>query len=115
MQIAAPGLWLREVPGWSRGKSLRTVDDEGNAVTEKDLIRDGVFCQPLYNEETAKKAGVESTGNGFHPGIREDVQTGVTTLVLGMEEKNNHDTKLLGRSDGRGTSHHPRGWCLCGN
>ena len=47
------------------------MDDEGNAVTEKDLIRDGVFCQPLYNEETAKKAGVESTGNGFHPGIRE--------------------------------------------
>ena len=102
MQIAAPGLWLREVPGWSRGKSLRTVDDEGNAVTEKDLIRDGVFCQPLYNEETAKKAGVESTGNGFHPGIREDVQTGVTTLVLGMEEKNITTRNCLEEAMGEG-------------
>ena len=35
MQIAAPGLWLREVPGWSRGKSLRTVDDEATLSQKK--------------------------------------------------------------------------------
>lgn len=84
-QIASPGIWMREIPGFDKGRIHRTVDDEGIPVTEKALIRNGIFVQQLYNRKTAQKDGVPSTGNGFRPSVQSDVETGITNVVLGMK------------------------------
>jgi PmbA protein len=39
-------------------------DDEGVATLNKDIVKKGILETYLYNRETAKKDGVESTGNG---------------------------------------------------
>jgi PmbA protein len=39
-------------------------DDEGVAAQNKDIVKGGVLKTYLFNRETAKRAGVESTGNG---------------------------------------------------
>lgn len=43
-------------------------DDEGVAVEKRDIIKKGVLKTYLYTLETAKKAGVEPTGNGVNVG-----------------------------------------------
>ena len=84
-QIASPGVWMKEIPEFDKGRIHRTVDDEGIPVTEKSLIQNGIFMQQLYNRKTAQKDGVRSTGNGFRPSVQSDVETGVTNVVLGMK------------------------------
>ena len=84
-QIASPGVWMKEIPEFDKGRIHRTVDDEGIPVTEKSLIHNGIFMQQLYNRKTAQKDGVRSTGNGFRPSVQSDVETGVTNVVLGMK------------------------------
>jgi PmbA protein len=39
-------------------------DDEGVATTNKDIVKKGVLLTYLYNQETAAKDNVSSTGNG---------------------------------------------------
>ena len=84
-QIASPGVWMKEIPEFDKGRIHRTVDDEGIPVTEKSLIQNGIFMQQLYNRKTAQKDGVRSTGNGFRPSVQSYVETGVTNVVLGMK------------------------------
>ncbi|MCQ2797841.1 MAG: TldD/PmbA family protein [Bacilli bacterium] len=45
-------------------------DDEGVAKENKDIVKNGVLKTYLYNTETAKVDGVESTGNGAYAGGR---------------------------------------------
>ncbi len=45
-------------------------DDEGVAKENKDIVKNGVLKTYLYNTETAKIDGVESTGNGRYAGGR---------------------------------------------
>jgi len=44
---------------------FRYFDDEGVATENKRLVDKGVIKTYMYNLETAKKDGVESTGNGY--------------------------------------------------
>ncbi|MDR0934983.1 MAG: TldD/PmbA family protein [Erysipelotrichaceae bacterium] len=46
----------------------RWFDDEGVATYNKDIIKKGILTTYLYNRETAKKDGVETTGNGYKAG-----------------------------------------------
>lgn len=84
-KVASPSLWLKEMPWIPEGRNTRTFDDEGTPVCETDLIRDGGIAQILYNRRSAKKDGTVSTGNGFRPTLQEDVGTGATNVVLGMD------------------------------
>ncbi|HBS02609.1 MAG TPA: TldD/PmbA family protein, partial [Firmicutes bacterium] len=43
-------------------------DGEGVACTNKDVIKNGKLMTYFYNRETAKKDGVETTGNAFWGG-----------------------------------------------
>jgi len=45
------------------GLATRPFDDEGNPTSATRLIDEGVFQAVLYDEYTARKAGVGSTGN----------------------------------------------------
>jgi len=52
-------------PFLKKSSSSRSFDDEGVATTYKALVKNGVLKTYLYNLVTAKKDGVQSTGNGF--------------------------------------------------
>lgn len=43
-------------------------DDEGSKTYYKEIVKDGIFVQKLYDKKTAMKEGIESTGNSF--GVR---------------------------------------------
>ena len=77
--VAAPLLTLAEQPD---GPLCRTFDDEGTPTAEKDIIREGTLATFLHNRETARKAGVASTGNGYRMQYNAAVSTGATNLVV---------------------------------
>ena len=56
------------------GDHQAAFDDEGVATRKKNVIEKGVFQTLLYNLQTAKKAGRESTGNGSRAGYASPVE-----------------------------------------
>lgn len=62
-QIASKKLNVVE-NGLAKNIFFDYFDDEGVAINKKDIIKKGVLQTYLYTLETAKKAGVEATGNG---------------------------------------------------
>ncbi|MEG0771569.1 MAG: TldD/PmbA family protein [Clostridia bacterium] len=62
-QIASNKLTLVDDPFMEDGLASRSYDSEGAACTFKNVIENGVLKTYLYNLKTAKKAGVETTGN----------------------------------------------------
>lgn len=56
-------------PLMQKSANSRSFDDEGVATRFKYLIKNGVLKTYLHDLVTAKKDGVESTGNGFGGGI----------------------------------------------
>lgn len=65
--IASKKLTVSELP-LEKNLFFRYFDDEGVATMNKVLIKKGILQTYLYNLETAKKDGVESTGNGYKTG-----------------------------------------------
>lgn len=65
--IASKKLTVSELP-LEKNVFFRYFDDEGVATMNKVLIKKGILQTYLYNLETAKKDGVESTGNGYKAG-----------------------------------------------
>lgn len=61
-KIAADIVTLVDDPFYKGNQAA--FDGEGVATRKKNVIENGVFSTLLYNLQTAKKAGVESTGNG---------------------------------------------------
>lgn len=84
-QAGCPLLHLEEDPFSSQGTRRRRIDDEGVPVSKKVLLRNGVFENILYNKKSGRRAGTESTGNGFKPGITSDVGTNATNVILSSE------------------------------
>lgn len=63
-QVASPIVTLTDDP-MRKGSSLQTpFDGEGVATARRNVIENGVLKTLLYDLTCAKKAGVESTGNG---------------------------------------------------
>ncbi len=56
-------------PFMKKSANSRSFDDEGVATKFKHLIENGVLKTYLHNLVTAKKDGVQSTGNGFHGNV----------------------------------------------
>ena len=63
-QIAAPCVNVIDDPMREDAPIKATFDGEGVATARKAVIENGVLKTLLYDLTTAKKAGVESTGNG---------------------------------------------------
>lgn len=80
-RIASEEVLLFEDPTHPLGRCQRSIDDEGNQVSKKELIQNGRLKSFLYNEETAKKANQESTGNGFKTSLTGDVGIQYTNVV----------------------------------
>lgn len=65
-------------------------DDEGVATYNKTIIKNGVLSTYLYNLETAKKDGVNSTGNGYGA-----AKIGVSTSYLEVKPGKKSFDQLL--------------------
>lgn len=64
-EVGSPLINVVDDPFMKKSSSSRSFDDEGVATKFKHLIENGVLKTYLHNLVTAKKDGVESTGNGF--------------------------------------------------
>lgn len=79
----------------SHKNSLKEIafDSEGVPAQNKVIVENGVLKQYLYNLKWAKKAGINSTGNGFKSGFKSSV--GTSTLNFYIEEGNKNFDDLL--------------------
>lgn len=60
----------------------RGVDDEGVGTTKKALVERGVFARPLTNYYSAKRLGLDDTGNGFRAAPGQATAPGPTNVVV---------------------------------
>ncbi len=63
-QVFAPHVRLREEPHLLRARGSAPFDSEGVATKPRDVVRDGVVQGYFLGSYSARKLGMESTGNG---------------------------------------------------
>ncbi|MBC7778991.1 MAG: metalloprotease PmbA [Proteobacteria bacterium] len=61
--VFAPGVQLREAPHVARGLASSPFDDEGVATSAREVVRDGVVQGYFLGSYSARKLGMQSTGN----------------------------------------------------
>ena len=76
-----------------------SFDGEGVATSKKTVIENGVLNTLLYDITAAKKAGVESTGNGQRSSYAQPVSIEPYSFYLGAGEKS-FEELLSGVEDG---------------
>lgn len=87
-KIASSKVTIEEKP-LTKNVFFSYFDDEGVATTNKALVKRGVLENFLYNRETAKKDGVESTGNGQWEGDK--IGVGYGNIVVKPSKKSFED------------------------
>lgn len=81
------------------GVSIQTnFDAEGVAAYRKAVVENGVLKTMLYNRETAKAAGVESTGNASKGGYASPV--GISPYAFCLEAGDKSKAELLAMAEG---------------
>ena len=95
-KIASSKLTIEEKP-LTKNVFFTYFDGEGVATQNKVVVKNGVLKQYFYNRETAKKDGVESTGNGTWGGGR--VGTGYSNIFV-KPGKQSFDELIAGIQDG---------------
>ena len=88
-QVFAPHIRLREEPHVPRARGSAPFDSEGVATAPRDVVRDGIVQGYFLGSYSARKLGLQSTGNGG----------GAHTLVL---EHGPDDLRALLARMGRG-------------
>lgn len=63
-QVFAPHIQLREEPHLLRGRGSAPFDSEGVATAARDVVRDGVVRGYFLGSYSARKLGMQTTGNG---------------------------------------------------
>jgi PmbA protein len=81
-RIADPVVTLVDDPLHLEGWGARPFDDEGCPSRRVSLISGGVFETFLYNAETARKDGVESTGHAARGGYKGVLGVAPSNLIL---------------------------------
>jgi PmbA protein len=109
-QIFAPFIQLKELPHLPKGLASSPFDSEGVATHERDIITDGVLNGYFLSCYSARKLGMQTTGNagGNHNLI---VQSGEHDLagLLKMMNKGLLVTELLGHGINPVTGDYSRG------
>lgn len=81
-QVASKVVTLVDDPLHLEGWGARPFDDEGCPSRRVSLISEGVFETFLYNAETARKDGVESTGHAARGGYKGVLGVAPSNLIL---------------------------------
>ena len=79
-KVASNKFSLVDNPHLENGDGSASFDSEGVPTKYKELISDGILKTYLYNLKTAKKDGVESTGNASKGGYKGTI--GISTFNL---------------------------------
>ncbi|MFA6675620.1 MAG: TldD/PmbA family protein, partial [Bacilli bacterium] len=85
-KIASSKLTIEERP-LQRNIFARWFDDEGVATKNKFIVKNGVLQGYLYNLTTAKKDGVETTGNGYSEGGKIGIDTAFISMKSGKKSQ----------------------------
>ncbi len=109
-QIFPRFLQIREIPHLRKGLSSSPFDSEGVATTERDVIKDGVLQGYFLGSYSARKLGMQSTGNagGNYNLIVPDTGQNFAGLIKQMD----HGllvTELLGHGINMVTGDYSRG------
>lgn len=89
--IASPAVTLRDDALLPDGYASTPFDDEGVSGKNKAVIEKGVLRTLLHNRKTAKKDGVEPTGNGFKAGLTAPVKTACTNFYIAKGTKSRQE------------------------
>lgn len=81
-QVASEKITLIDDPLYKDSFIRTAFDDEGVACQTKEIITNGVLKTFLHNLKTAKKLGVESTGNGFKAGLNEPINVSCNNMYI---------------------------------
>ena len=88
--VASKKVTIEERP-LDKNVFFRYFDDEGVATYNKKIVNRGVLETYLYNLATAKKDGVESTGNGYRGSGKVGTSTGNVVLKPGKKSEQELD------------------------
>lgn len=80
--IAAPCVTLMDDPLLPGGFGTAAFDGEGSASRTKAVIQDGVLKTLLHSRKTARKQGVETTGNASRSGVGGPIHVSPTNLFI---------------------------------
>lgn len=92
-KIASEKFTLIDDPHLKNGDASSSFDSEGVPTKYKELITKGTLNTYLYNLKTAKKDGVESTGNASKGGYKGTV--GISTFNLYVQKGEKSFDELL--------------------
>ena len=81
-KVAADELSIIDDPFLKEGFNSSPFDGEGVATRKKEVIKDGTLTTYLHNLKTAKKAGVESTGNAYRGSHKSSVDIAPTNMYI---------------------------------
>jgi PmbA protein len=101
---------LRERPHQRRGLNSANFDADGVATLDSDLIRDGVLARYMLGSYSARRLGLETTGNagGVHNLIASEGRDDLSTLLRGMQ-RGLYVTELMGQGVNAVTGDYSRG------
>lgn len=80
--IASDIVTLTDDPFMDGGALVKSFDGEGVATKKKNVIENGVLKTYLHNLKSAKKDGVESTGNGYKPSYKSTISIAPTNMYI---------------------------------
>ncbi len=81
-KISSSSITLIDTGNYEGSMSNCSFDSEGVAKSETVLIEKGILKNYLYNLKTAKKDGVQSTGNGFKSSFKSTIGTSITNFYV---------------------------------
>jgi PmbA protein len=101
---------LHERPHLRRGLNSANFDGEGVATLDSDLVRDGMLTRYVLGSYSARRLGLESTGNagGVHNLIASPGRDDLPTLLRGMR-RGLYVTELMGQGVNAVTGDYSRG------
>jgi PmbA protein len=109
-QIFAPFIQLRELPHLPQGLASSPFDNEGVATLDRDIVKDGVLQGYFLSSYSARKLGMQTTGNagGNHNLLLQSGDLDFAGLLKKMD-KGLLVTELLGQGVNPITGDYSRG------
>ena len=95
--IASPLVTIVDDPMREGAPAKTNFDGEGVATARREVVKDGVLKTLLYDLTTAKKAGVESTGNGQKPSYASPVSIAPYQFSIGAGKSSREDLFALAK------------------
>lgn len=90
-KIGSSMVTIIEDPFMEDSIASRSFDGEGIATKYKNIVDKGILSTYLHNSKTAKKDGIESTGNASKPSYKSSISIAPTNMYLNKGDKSFED------------------------